>query len=921
MNNSQVLSIAEAQVVYNLGNSFASNIILNHNKYFPWFFSEYIQIYSANDNEFDYFTHGNIYEGNFRPVEVGKISSDIIGLANLDIIDIIISLINSGFYVLAFLNEKYILFRNTSHDFIHNIFIYGYNKNSQIFNMMGFKNGIYQSTIASFDEIKNAYTYRPDDVAYYAKYIYHIKPRTDLKCKLDICKVYNSLLEYLYPTSALNNLIFIPNTMRSNDWKWGVDCYGRICSFFSNAIKMNASCDIRMFHLLWEHKNIMLMRIDYLRKNGYISKDTDLYNAYKPIVNKTLTIRNKILKYNMTRIIHSPESVIKDIENAIYQEKIVLSQLLDEIRKNLHSEWALNSIMQYSSKNKAPLLECKKYITILRDYSSMSSDNIQNDLTDIPLNENFIVNRYAYESCLHLKETFSYGNGGSLLVESEYSDNVYTMPFKSECLKVYEAVNDKSNIIFISSENIERVTAELSNLSNSQNDVPYFIILLVNGNTIKPADIKQLINKFPEYSIENAYNFFSLYRDASGFDLNKNIYLDDSGFISSMSYSKQSGNCICGNSETGDYISLENNSWLCYNDIKCINNKHESIFFYIDKVVGTGELCVRLDSLEGDITAKCEIYGETPDFKIYKCRLNAVKKSVGCENYYNLYISASGDENFKLNLYGYKLYEPCHTNSLSIDLLNFVNAENIKEISSVSEQNYSIIFTDGSELSYANILLNKQLCEFECVIEDGHNGDIISLILNDESGGVSVKKSAVLVSDDKVQTVRLSFGCINGNYNMSLQYKSADEQSSIILHSVKCSIDIFEKVSAIEYSECQNITNEKLDEDNYGVGYIVGFIENNSYVCYHNVNFYKDIKTFNVMASSGETSSASIEVRIGSADGDLIGECIVSNTTNWGNFTHFMCTVDSPQGRNDLYLIFKGKDNTFLMNFTQFWFE
>ena len=319
----------------------------------------------------------------------------------------------------------------------------------------------------------------------------------------------------------------------------------------------------------------------------------------------TFTLKTNLI-YNCNNSSY-PKSVTDNIDNILSHEKIILTRLLDEIRKNLYSSSALNAVTRTAEK-KVPLLKYRKYVTVLHDRS--------------------------------------------FFTKSEYSDNIYTMPFKTEYLKIYEkSADSKSNINLIRSENIDELTAGLS-YADAFADKPYFVILLIDADKVTSGDITILRNKFPEYSFETAYNFFSLYRDASGFELDKSVVLDDGSFIEATAYSKQSGNCICGNSKLGDYIAIENNSWVCYS-----------------------------------------------------------------------------------------------------------------------------------------------------------------------------------------------------------------------------------------------------------------------------VNFYKKFTSFNVIASCGEISSASIEIRLDVADGRLIGECVISHTEKWGNFTRFSCSVENQQGIHDLYLVFKGADNIFLMNLTQFWFE
>jgi len=56
-------------------------------------------------------------------------------------------------------------------------------------------------------------------------------------------------------------------------------------------------------------------------------------------------------------------------------------------------------------------------------------------------------------------------------------------------------------------------------------------------------------------------------------------------------------------------------------------------------------------------------------------------------------------------------------------------------------------------------------------------------------------------------------------------------------------------------------------------------------------------------------------------DRTLIGECEVKTTGHWLSYKQYTCNVDNVEGRHDLYIIFKGIENYYLVNMKAFWFE
>jgi len=105
------------------------------------------------------------------------------------------------------------------------------------------------------------------------------------------------------------------------------------------------------------------------------------------------------------------------------------------------------------------------------------------------------------------------------------------------------------------------------------------------------------------------------------------------------------------------------------------------------------------------------------------------------------------------------------------------------------------------------------------------------------------------------------------------------------------------------------------DHDDTDIGYIM----DGCYVVYRNVDFETGADSFRVNAAS-DTSGGTIELRVGSSDGKLIGSCDISGTGGWTEFSEFSCETEQCTGVQDLYLVFKGDDG-YLMNVSDFEFS
>jgi arabinoxylan arabinofuranohydrolase len=98
----------------------------------------------------------------------------------------------------------------------------------------------------------------------------------------------------------------------------------------------------------------------------------------------------------------------------------------------------------------------------------------------------------------------------------------------------------------------------------------------------------------------------------------------------------------------------------------------------------------------------------------------------------------------------------------------------------------------------------------------------------------------------------------------------------------------------------------------------VGWIENGDTVKVRNLAFGAGASSFTARVASG-TAGGTIELRLGSATGTVVGRCTVPGTGGWQNWTSVSCPVSGATGNQDLVLRFTGGSGYLLnMNWWQF---
>ena len=101
----------------------------------------------------------------------------------------------------------------------------------------------------------------------------------------------------------------------------------------------------------------------------------------------------------------------------------------------------------------------------------------------------------------------------------------------------------------------------------------------------------------------------------------------------------------------------------------------------------------------------------------------------------------------------------------------------------------------------------------------------------------------------------------------------------------------------------------------FGTG--VGYITNGDSIVYKNIDFGSGAKSFTAKVANGETTTTTIQLRLGSPSGTLIGSLDVAPTGDWGTYEELTTNVSGASGTQDLYLCFNGATNTDSFIFTE----
>jgi hypothetical protein len=314
----------------------ALGILSNYEEAFDWVYSQYIQLCTVEmtnaykdkytnisylpvffvDTDTRNFT--NIFSDVYFIMKTSslylnlyEIPSELIVARKESFVSLIKQCIDLNMYIFAYIDASKIKQYAKLNLNLHEIFIYGYNDEEKLMYFADFPINDtvkYQRSVCSYEEIEDAFTSVVNFVYPLTKPIGLIKYTNSSPYEFDLSYVKNSIKEYIYPNRnvAENYNNYAMSIFRYLDWKTktyiGVDVYDFFINHINNALTKEYPVSVEMFHGLYDHKEMMLKRIDHFVGKGYLSADKlAIRNEYVTIRDRALAIRNLILKYKLQK--------------------------------------------------------------------------------------------------------------------------------------------------------------------------------------------------------------------------------------------------------------------------------------------------------------------------------------------------------------------------------------------------------------------------------------------------------------------------------------------------------------------------------------------------------------------------------------------------------------------------------------------
>ncbi|MCL2592690.1 MAG: hypothetical protein FWD82_04920 [Defluviitaleaceae bacterium] len=319
-----IVNLAEPIITIYSGYSNAISILLNYKYGVDWFIHNFLNIISVYDYKnnillSDFMNMKNVFFASTRnfspdnifcpPIKSFSVPRQYLSDNKINIIDYIKYYLDNNYCCCFHVDNTYINYSNMNR--IHDIFIYGYDDDSEfIYLSDNLYAGKYERVTCTYEELNKAYNSVAFDGAWDSKGIFNhfssyeklnfVKFDSnfifsfDKKAFIDEMQIYINKTEYdLNYTPKI-----IETTLNEVEIYYNVKIYDVLEKYILRSLESKKHIDHRQIFLLHDHKNALNYKVKYLLDNGLI-KNKDLLKTTKQLIKTTITLVNKVLKYNL----------------------------------------------------------------------------------------------------------------------------------------------------------------------------------------------------------------------------------------------------------------------------------------------------------------------------------------------------------------------------------------------------------------------------------------------------------------------------------------------------------------------------------------------------------------------------------------------------------------------------------------------
>ena len=346
------------------------SILNSYEESYDWMFSHYLQIYAVdkvNRGEFLILRGNAPYKAVFfgdvdnrrllnancdfmffsketcQYLDIFEVPTELFMTYNETFVSFIKRSIDLNMYVYAYVEQSKIEAFHRDYELNHPLLIFGYDDNEGVVHVADFVSSTYEFFECTYDELENAFQSGLNfpvnvmDLPKESEAIALIRYTDYAPFIFDYSYIQDTIKEYIYPNKSkvekfdryiMSRLSFSDQVLKTH---MGIDVY----QYLSDLIQLEFNSgkefiDYRIYHAMYDHKEMMIKRIEHFIKKGYLdSGKSALLEEYKKVRDNTLSIRNSILKYNIQKNKGVTDRVVSSLAETRDLEISLLKEIFD----------------------------------------------------------------------------------------------------------------------------------------------------------------------------------------------------------------------------------------------------------------------------------------------------------------------------------------------------------------------------------------------------------------------------------------------------------------------------------------------------------------------------------------------------------------------------------------------------------------
>lgn len=293
------LPLANSPIKYLQLHAYRLSIILHHEESWPWFYSNFIQLVGRRGADrdayrIDFLNASEDFHTAFPWLDYCPIIKDVfLGKLGCNIHELLQASLQEQLYIYTFVDEYYIPHRRSyrQQHFRHDVLISGYDLTDRTYTIVGYdENMIYRETKVRFEQMEQG-------IMSVDAVITQIYKKT-IHYELDMEAIQNALTDYIHAYNSSKRLRSFISPL-SDQHEFGMGVYRGFLEHLDKVREDKLYYDIRLTHLLMEHKQCMAMRLEYLKGQHRLNHADELQSQCREMVDLTMRLRHAYLKITL----------------------------------------------------------------------------------------------------------------------------------------------------------------------------------------------------------------------------------------------------------------------------------------------------------------------------------------------------------------------------------------------------------------------------------------------------------------------------------------------------------------------------------------------------------------------------------------------------------------------------------------------